>query len=98
MKLELTPAEKDVVISAVKQVLEGGDDWDAPNFHYPAGALIKAVLEIDGVESVDRDSNGWQWDWWNYFTYEGKRFTLSGSGYYGGHAFYLSDEQEVAGA
>lgn len=79
-------------------VLQTGKMWEDKELHYPACAIINAVLSIPGVAKIATDesregfdTNGWQWDWWQYVTYNGKNYTLSGSGYYGGHSFFVSD-------
>lgn len=100
MKLKLTNEERDSILSLVSEVLSTGSPWGDINLHHPAGAIIDAVLSINGVEkSKDRDDgndgfdqNGWQWDWWQTFVYEGKKYVLSGSGFYGGHTFHKADE------
>jgi hypothetical protein len=99
MKTKLNDDELAALLPKIKTALETGKEWVDENLHYPAGAIIDAVQCIEGVE-IDRDSdapqgfgtNGWEWDWWQAFTYQGKKYTLSGSGYYGGHRFGLSDE------
>jgi len=70
-------------------------ELDLASEHYPAGALISAIKEIDGVSEVDDGwtCNGWEWDWWREFDCKGVRYTLSGSGYYGGHKLYVSGDQ-----
>ena len=55
-------------------------------------AMNAAILELDGVEDDDRDTNGWAWDYWQYFKVGDKRYTLSGSGYHGGHSFREKEE------
>ena len=90
---ELTKNQKRHVREKVKEVISGATEtWDAPNEHYPLMALNAAILEIAGVEEVDRDTNGWAWDYWQYYSFEGKQFTLSGSGYHGGHTFYEREQ------
>ena len=86
MKRELTKEEKDYLIQNIMSVLETGEEWEDEIFHQPVGAIIQALEEIDGVE-VDEDgfdTNGWQWDWWQRFNYNGKVFALFGSGWNGG--------------
>lgn len=42
------------------------------------------ILEDLGADvSEELDINGWQYDYWVYFTYESKKYCLSGSGYHG---------------
>lgn len=102
MKTKLTPEEKSELIPHIQSVLNGGERWEAEEMHHPVEAITAAILEIDGVERTPLEdgqygidgfaTNGWQWDWWQDFKHDGKRYVLSGSGYYGGHAFGLADE------
>lgn len=92
MKTELNTDEMKALLPKIQHVLETGEPWEDEEFHFPAGTIIKAVSSIKGVTEKDRfESNGWEWDWWKTFSYNGKEYTLSGSGYYGGHRFGLSD-------
>ena len=101
MKKSLTAEEKESLLPHIVRVLETGTGWEDKSLHHPAGVLIDAILSIPGIAKDDSDenksegfdSNGWQWDWWQDFKHGGKRFTLSGSGFYGGHSFHLADEQ-----
>ena len=95
MKTTLTDDEKSHIIPLIQAVLDGGERLDAPDLHYPTGALIDAILEIPGVTKNEDDedsnegfsTNGWQYDWWQQFRHDGKDYLLSGSGFYGGHTF-----------
>ena len=101
MKTELTAVEKKELIPNIEKVLKTGKDWDSLKLHHPAGAIIDAVLEIKGMKKGESDEysggsegfdcNGWAWDWWQQFEYKGKQYTLSGSGYHGGHSFTVAD-------
>lgn len=85
---QLSGNQKKHIQNNIRNVLDGRTtEWVAKNEYYPLMALDAAILEIDGVTLIDRDTNGWQWDYWQYYEFNGKTFTLSGSGYYGGHAF-----------
>ena len=44
---------------------------------------IDSYLQTKGVEQGDFDSNGWDYDFWMTYTFEDKRYTLAGSGWYG---------------
>jgi len=102
MKLKLTPVETEALLPHIKTVLDTGERWEDQYLHHPVEAIVAAVLTIPGMERKERDepqygivgfdTNGWQWDWWQDFTHEGKKYTLGGSGYYGGHSFGLADE------
>ena len=92
--MRLTREEKNKFIENIKSVLETGEPWEDDNLHYPADEAIRAILKIPGVKKVEDDgfvTNGWEWDWWQKFTYKGQCYTLSGSGYYGGHSFEKED-------
>ncbi|HEY4417590.1 MAG TPA: hypothetical protein VGO57_18005 [Verrucomicrobiae bacterium] len=103
MKTKLTKKELDFLLPNIARVLITGDEWTDKTLHHPAGAIIAAVESLNGMEkdaSKDEETgsnagfstNGWQWDWWQQFTHDGKRYTLSGSGFYGGHSFSVSEE------
>jgi len=101
MKTILTKSEHSFITTLVEKTIKSGKRWESDDMHHPAGAIIDAVLSIKGMEKQqDPDSsngegfetNGWSYDWWQKFVYKGKYYTLSGSGYYGGHSFGLSDE------
>lgn len=52
-------------------------------------ADIKTILEGLGGEHIDFESNGWQWDTWEYWKVGDKNITVEGEGYYGGLNIYL---------
>lgn len=99
MKTKLTESELQTLLPHINRVLTTGEPWEDKLMHHPAGAIIDAVLTINGAAKKETeegngegfDTNGWQYDWWQSFTHGGKEYTLSGSGYYGGHAFHVSD-------
>ena len=44
---------------------------------------IADYLEEEGLTQDDFDSNGWDWDFWMRYDYKnGKKYILSGSGWY----------------
>ena len=48
---------------------------------------LREIIEDLGLIYLDiRDSNGWQWDYWEHFISQDKKYayTLSAEGYYGG--------------
>lgn len=102
MKTKLTEAESETLLPNIRRVLETGEPWENEQLHHPVEAIVAAILTIPEMERKDLgedgqygiegfDTNGWQWDWWQHFAHGGKEYTLSGSGYYGGHAFHISD-------
>lgn len=100
MKTKLTKQERDLLLPNVAHVLITGEAWESKTLHFPAGAIIDAVLTLNGMAKDTSDgesnegfsTNGRQWDWWQKFVHEGKKYTLSGSGYHGGHSFHVADE------
>ena len=92
--MKLTKTEIEDLLPKIKQVLATGEMWEDENLHHPAGAIIKAVLSIEGVKKVEDgfSTNGWEYDWWQKFEYQGKQYVLSGSGWLGGHSFYPDDD------
>lgn len=97
----MTNLEKAALRQIIQGVLDTGKPWNDKYVHYPAEEAIKVVLAIKGAKKLKGgegddgegfSTNGWQWDWWQEFTYQGQNYTLGGSGYYGGHSFNLSDE------
>lgn len=102
MKHKLTESETEALLPNINRVIETGEPWKDEQLHHPVKAIVEAILAIPGMERKDLgddarygiegfDTNGWQWNWWQHFRHDGKEYTLSGSGYYGGHAFHVSD-------
>jgi hypothetical protein len=49
---------------------------------------------IDTINDVDHDQNGWEMDNWHRYKIDGKKFTISGSGWFGGTSFSLSVQDQ----
>ena len=100
MKTSLTEAEKAELIPHILKVLETRVPWEDGKMHHPGKAIINAILEIPGVElpplELDRDriKDQIRWSWWHDFNYKGRKYTLLGSCYYGGHCFQLVGNDE----
>ena len=103
MKRKLTKPELAKLLPKIQSVLETGVQLEDGKLHYPAGAIIDAVMQIPGIKKADTpeewgggqdgfSTNGWEWDWVQHFSYAGKLFILTGSGYNGGHSFEPDDE------
>jgi hypothetical protein len=60
--------------------------------------MVKSIMESLGWNQVQEedtnkfDTNGWQYDWRMPFEKDGRSFTASGSGYYGGFGFHKTEE------
>ena len=93
---QLTDEQKDHVQSKIREVINGKqEEWLAGDEHYPLMALKAAILEIDGVVEVDRETNGWTLDYWQFFKSGNQQFTLGGSGYHGGQTFRKREQPWV---
>lgn len=56
--------------------------------------MMELVEALGGhLDDEPMDTNGWQWDYWKYGTYLGKRFCISGSGFYGDTMIAWDDEE-----
>lgn len=74
----------------IQTVLDGEEERVALHYISPSTA-VKYLNNIDGVENLeDFDSNGWDWDFWMGFEFEGAKYTLAGSGYQGTLNFYIN--------
>jgi len=72
--------------SAINEVVNG-DAVEAKLVGvYPAD-VKNYVEKLKGIESDEMDINGWEWDFWMYYTIEDTKYVLSGSGYYGSLVF-----------
>lgn len=90
---ELDEYEADVIRQEIQAVIDGkAREWRADDKHYPGGALTEAVLKIDGMEKREVRVNGWAFDWWMDMECDGQLYTLSGSGWHGGHLFHRKEE------
>lgn len=47
-----------------------------------------------GVSKQDLDTNGWDWDFWATYVIEEKKYTLAGSGWYGGISFTRDQNED----
>ena len=56
--------------------------------------VIDIVQKLGGTHEDALDTNGWEWDYWDYVRFDGKRYCISGSGYSGNCSISLSDEQD----
>ncbi len=101
MENKLTGVTADLFIHHIQRVLETGEKWEDGDLHYPVEKIVNTMLSIPGMKRSEEEgdyaiegfsTNGWQWDWWQYFKYNGKKYILSGGGYFGGHAFELESE------
>ena len=56
---------------------------------------IDSYLISEGLEQGDLDCNGWDWDFWMSYFKEGKKYCLSGSGWYNrGLSFSLDTDDD----
>ena len=54
--------------------------------------VIRYLVDNHGAEFPDvDDTNGWQWDYWFYFDINGKKYCLSGDGFYQDYATFREE-------
>ena len=89
VKEEQVKAIQKEVLPGLNRVVSGELEIWRSGHHFPLGLLLQ-TLEEDGFDTFldEMDTNGWQWDYWVNVEKDGKEFTVGGSGYYGGFAFY----------
>ena len=80
------------VIPHMEEVCKTKQTWKG-KLHFPVGALVQEAEKAGfTVHQDDMSTNGWQWDWWIDMEKDGERYTLGGSGYYGGIRFFVAEE------
>ena len=79
------------LIYEIMQVVNGERPSCESHLHFPLWSICD-VLEEFGFKQDEMDSNGWQFDYWHTFDYQGKSYTVYGSAYYGGFSFYPSEK------
>ena len=90
--MKLTQEQINSIIPHIKNVLQNGGEWSDYNLHLPVGPLIKEVAKIKGLKTAARiEPNGWSYDWCLECFYKNNIYTLTGSGYDGGHSFIEGD-------
>ena len=81
----------DEALQLIDSVLDGKvEEVDLELLITPASA--SSYLIDKGYEEDDMSTNGWQWDFWQYFTKDDKGFCLSGSGFYGHLKFWKGNK------
>ena len=92
-------AAVDLLTEVLKQYLNSPTtartEEQYPHFICPDYAY--EALEKLGIEWPDEgiDQNGWQGDWWLPFTYDGRRYQIAGTMFYGtGKFFNISKWEE----
>jgi hypothetical protein len=78
----ITEEVRKKVLYEIKLLFDGKVDSVKIDCFCPSEA-IKCLEELGAEESDDFDTNGWQYDYWIKLEYNGKKYCLSGSGYYG---------------
>lgn len=69
----------------IRSVIDGDVDTVDLSLMVAPSTAFDIIENVLGLEQTsDLDTNGWQWDFWQHYEdSEGKKFVLSGSGYYG---------------
>lgn len=94
MNYKLNKVTSKYVKANIKTVLRTGRPWSDDQKHIPLQTLYDILETIPGLEVVNTDSSGWQWDYRVECTHEDKSYILGGSGAYGGISFSLKEEEK----
>lgn len=71
----------------IKKILESDVEGTYEVF-LPVSEMQDLLVSLGAKSEGDFHDNGWQWDFWETWTYEGKKFTLSGCGNSGRACLY----------
>jgi hypothetical protein len=76
--------ELDEIVQGNKHIIKLG--------YFVPSELDKLLKEIDrNIDlSADLETNGWDYDFWLTFKYQGTDFTFAGSWYYGDYSIYAN--------
>jgi hypothetical protein len=77
----------------IKSVLDG-EKTEVTLYYVRPNDVIRCVEKLGGKDEEEFDSNGWQWDYWLYFTYKDNRYSLGGDGYYSNHCTFSLDNED----
>lgn len=77
-------------------MVENGSIEVYENTHMAMGQMHDILVKLGFEKSGDLDSNGWDSDYWQTYAKNNKKYTLAGSGYYGGISFEL-DTMDLGG-
>jgi hypothetical protein len=89
----MTDAEQavlDEMEAGVQAVIDGTAPVYKSEMVCPA-QLLDYIEEIGGEYMEDRDTNGWQYDYWFTVKVDGKTFRVEGGGWYGKLKFEPGD-------
>ena len=75
----------------IQSVLDGEKN-SVKLFYARPHDVVQIVENLGGKDEQDFDQNGWQWDYWMYFSYENKRYMLAGDGYYQHYSTFSLEE------
>lgn len=84
---------KQLIIPALEQLFNGEIDSIESNYLNPR-FLINCIEELIGEIDTDFDCNGWEYDYWIYFEYEGQKYCISGTGYNGRLTLSREEDEE----
>ena len=77
--------------TGIKNVIDGKEKEWSSAFLCPDD-VCGYLTSIGFEEHPDIDTNGWEWDYWIHYEQDGKKWTVSGCGYYGGISFAPKEE------
>lgn len=75
------------ILPEIMKVVSGEKEEVSSHLHFPIYSMSQ-VLEKEGFEILNFESNGYQYDHSSDIQYKDQVYVLSGSGYYGATRFY----------
>jgi hypothetical protein len=84
----------EVASARIARVLQGNSNEEYLTFLVSPSKAADIIADTWKAEEIgDMDTNGWQYDFWQYYEHEGKKYCLSGSGWYG-YLIFRRDRDE----
>jgi len=79
-------------LEGIQKALTVGEDWSTED-SLPVQDVLDILEELGCIIDLDSfETNGWQYDWWCNFGYQGFSYTLSGCGHYGKLSIYREEK------
>lgn len=92
---EIKEQVKELLIKNIQSVISGEAE-EVKLLYVRPNTIVEYIKSIGGeYDDSSFDINGWSWDYWFNVEVGGKKYTVSGYGYYSDTAnFYISENQD----
>lgn len=75
-------------ISNIKRLIDERAGYYQSPFLSPS-ALFGILEDLGATGGESMESNGWEWDWWDYYFLDNLKISCSGCGFTGGSAISI---------